>query len=161
MSTQAAKNKVVHISESKPPIELRYIEKDRNVIVKPDDAERFTMTVEETIRACQLNKKVSEFNPIFNRLLQRLALWIKKHAEKIDDAYITVRDACLFFVVVQKMKTYDRQFEDVLTELDLSIARDTLFADIRLNVLAIPKTSPEAILTFLNPTMTLKYSDAQ
>ncbi len=159
MTIQSIKSKVVPISKALPPIELHCGHKDRNVIVSPADSDRFTFTVEETIRACQLNKKVSEFKPVFNNLLENLGKWIKNHTDKIDNAYITVRDACLLFVVVQKDKPHDRKFEDELTDLDLSVAHDAIFSDIRLNVIAIPKTSPDAVLTFLTPGLTLKYSN--
>jgi hypothetical protein len=131
-----------------------------HLIVVPEDQDRFVLTIEEAVKACRAYERTRSFENQFNILLRRLAHWIDEHRDLVRIGYLTVRDAGLLFLVVTKAAEYDRKLEDDLTDLDLEVANDPNLDLIRLSVLAIPPTGPEAIRSYLSPGFTLQYADA-
>ena len=139
------------------PIQLRWGEKNKRVVVIPEDEDRFILTVEAAIRACNVAVEYSAFMPVFRNLLTRLGEWTRQHKKQILDAYLTVRDNELMFVIVKKTREYNRALEDLLTSLDIRIAQDKDFEMIKLSVLGLPKSPTKSVADFLSPQNTLKY----
>lgn len=139
-------------------IQLRWGDKKKRVVVIPEDEDRFILTVEAAIRACNVAVEYSAFMPVFRNLLTRLGEWTRQYKKQILDAYLTVRDAELMFVVVKKTREYDREFEDLLTSLDIRIAQDKDFEMINLSVFGLPKSPAKSVAAFLSPQNTLKYN---
>jgi len=136
-------------------------QRDGTVVVTPADQDRFALTVEEAVKACRAYEQASAFRHQFQILLRMLADWIGQHRDQVAEAYVTVRDAGLLFLVVKKVPQYDDALEDQLTELDLAVAQDPNLDLIRLSVLAVPPASQEAIDSFLASGFTLQYAHAQ
>lgn len=139
------------------PIQLKFEDAGRRVVVTPDDNDRYLLTVEQAILACNLMERVSGFQPRFEKMLSRLAAWLSDSRGAVDSAYVTIRDAGLLFLVVRKNTEYDREFEDALTELDLAVARDRDTSGITISMLALPKCSNASISGFLHPDYSLQY----
>jgi len=142
-------------------LHLDYQQRDGTVVVVPADEDRFALTVEEAVKACRAYEQASAFRHQFQILLRELADWIGQHRNQVAEAYVTVRDAGLLFLVVKKSPEHDDTLEDQLTELDLAVAQDPNLNLIRLSVLAIPPVSHEGIDSFLAPGFTLQYTHAQ
>jgi len=145
----------------KEPLMLSYEEKGRQIVVTPEDNDRFVTTVEHAIAACQMQQESEEFAKQFDRLLRRLAGWIVEQQDKIKEAYLTVRDAGLLFLVVRKEKHYDRELTDSLTDLDIEIAQSSEFNLVRLSVLALPNASKDSVYSFILPGLSLVYRHAE
>lgn len=128
---------------------LKYEDRDGSVVVTPDDEDRFMITVEAAIRACQAYHQQAVFRMQFKQTLQKVAEWLRAHESHVGQAYVTVRDAGLLFLVVRKQPQYDSGFEDDLTDLDLQIAQDPDLNLIRLSVLAIPPCTDDGVNSFL------------
>lgn len=143
------KEGLTDISMHQEPIRLNWEEKNNLVVVVPDNEDRFCVTVEQAVKACRSSLTEAEFRIQFKELLNRLAQWILEHKEKITSAHVTIRDAGLMFLVVRNYVEYDKNFEDELTVLDVEIARDLRFNQIKLSVMALPKVSPQATACFL------------
>ena len=145
-----------------PSIQLQWNQKDRKVLITPADEDRFMVTVENAINACDAFQKSIHFDKQFRDLMDYLGQWLFNHAELVDRAYLTVREADLLFIIVQRQKHYNRRLEDQLTDLDLEISHNDDFDLIRFCVLALPKTSEEGVSSFLNPHVTpLVYRNAR
>ncbi|MFH1023463.1 MAG: hypothetical protein V1809_08735 [Planctomycetota bacterium] len=142
------------------PLQLKWQERNRQIVITPEDEDRFAVTVEAAIAACRAVEGMGKFRSQFKTLLKRLAEWLGKHGGDVSNSYITVRDADLLFLVVQKAKAYQRDFEDALTELDIEVAQDRELNQIRLSVLAIPASSPESVASFLHPENSIIYHHA-
>jgi hypothetical protein len=142
------------------PIQLNYQEKGNIITVIPEDEESFYLTVDKAIQACRAYNHTSAFSSQFQKLLERLALWIRENKREIDSAYLTVRDAGLLFLVMRNSKKYHGKFEDDLTLLDIEIAQDRNFNKIKLSVLAIPLVDFEQVVSFLNPQASFRYENA-
>jgi hypothetical protein len=137
--------------------QLRFEDKDGLVVVTPEDEDRFSITVEAAIRACQVDQKDAIFRFQFKRMLNQLAAWLTARSEHVAKAFVSVREVGLLFLVVRKARNNDAFFEDDLTDLDLQIAQDPDLDLIRLSVLAIPCSPDEAVESFLMPGNLLQY----
>ena len=152
----------MQVKKNLNPIQLDWGDGERPITVTPKDQDRFTTTVQEAIRACKAELSSAKFMEQFRSgLLERLAAWIRDHAEKVAGGYITIRDSTLLFLVVRKMAGWDGKFDDDLTALDVDIANDPKLDLIRLNVISLPKGSDAAASSFLDPEFTLEYKHAR
>ncbi len=129
-------------------IQLVHENKDAKVLVETEN-DRFMLTVQAAIRACQAFSHMDEFTSQFKKLHAKLTDWINAQNQHIDKAFLTARDSAILLLLVQKSKAFNAEFEDAVTELDMSIAQDEEFGLIRLNVLALPAASEESIESFL------------
>ncbi|MBL7132691.1 MAG: hypothetical protein ISS78_01205 [Phycisphaerae bacterium] len=141
------------IATLKDAIRLNYYAGDVTpVIVTPADHDRFMLSVKDAALACQAGSDYVAFYQQFEkRLLPRLAAWLTEHKEKVHQAFVSVREGGLLFLVVRQQARYDAEFTDDLSALDAEIARNPEFNMIRLDVLALPLVSDEGARSFLNP----------
>ena len=110
------------------PIPLSWHERDRLVRIEPEDEDRFGLTVAEAIYACRSAVSERTFRRQFEKLLVRLAEWVATNRRLLADAFLSVRDAGLLFLVVQKEKALDEELEEKLVRLDLEVARNEVAA---------------------------------
>ncbi|MBN1910116.1 MAG: hypothetical protein JW818_10280 [Pirellulales bacterium] len=134
-------------------ITLRYDDDTGKVVIVDDREDRFMLSVAEAVRACRVYDQlgVVRFGGQFENLLNHLGDWLAKRKTKISKAVLTTRDAGLLFLVCMREPEFDESFEEALTDLDLSIARNNDFDLIRLSVLAIPDDSEASISCFADP----------
>ncbi|MCX7424487.1 MAG: hypothetical protein NTW96_02455 [Planctomycetia bacterium] len=140
-------------------ITLRYDDDKQKVIVVDAGEDRFVFSVAEAVRACRVYDQLGivRFRGQFESLLDYLGDWLAKHKEHVSKAVLTTRDAGLLFLVCTRKPEFDEAFEDELTTLDLSVARNDDFGLIRLSVLGIPDDSPSSINCFADPDKTWTY----
>ena len=132
------------------PIHLLWENKELKVMITPQDNDRFVVTVESAILACKAVNSNERFRDQFNYLLNTLGSWLTAHADKIDQAYLTIRDRGLLFLPIQKSRTYDRVLSESFTDLDLEIANNPAYDLIELSVLGLPRASEASIASFIN-----------
>ena len=157
---------ILHVSEEVimatltiEPIRLRYSQKDELVLIETATTDRFSLTVEEAIEACRIyEERKTLFHEQFNNLLSLLGKWTYSHKSKIKDAFLTIRNTRLLFLIVTKRKTYDEELEKELTDLDMSIACEPDFSEIPLSVQALPYCDEAGHDSFCKPEWTLEYS---
>lgn len=155
---------VLHVSEEVimatltiTPIRLKYSD-NSPVVVEPEDHDKLVMYVKEAILACRIYDEYKEvFENQLDHLKNELGKWIQDHNTKIDKAFLTLRDARFFFLVVMNQQTYDRQFEDDLTDLELAIACDPSCSKIALDVQALPLCEEENYISFCNTQWMFSY----
>lgn len=90
-----------------------------------------------------------DFTFCFERLLKDLGAWINENNEDILHAFLTVRNADLLFLVVQRGKGFNEDLADLLTDLEIRIAQDESYKPLNLSVMAVPNTPYEAFSTFM------------
>jgi hypothetical protein len=128
--------------------------------VETENQDRFLTTVEAVVRACQAYGHIAEVGKQLRKLLRKLDQWLTAHPEDVQEAYLTIRDSGLLFLVVRKTKAFNHVLEEALTDLDIEIANDEVFNLIRLSVLALPATSQDCIKSFL-PVAPSEVGDAE
>lgn len=139
------------------PIRLSARAEGQQVVVEPENQDKFVLSAQEAAIACQRHPEMKAFQEQFVELLNRLGLWLHRNPTDVDHAYVTIRDGALLFLIIRKTVPFNRGLEDQLTDLDLAIASDGGLGLIELNVLALPKTSTESYRTFLVPGQTWAY----
>jgi len=130
-----------------------YAEEDR-VEVTPRDQQRFELQKDRVIDLLQL---ANHGEKQLLLLLQLFGRWIDRNSAKIANAYLTLRDNTLLFLVISNTPTCDDEFEDELSDLDLALANDPDLRLIRLNTLVLPPASPEALDSFFHDEFTLVF----
>jgi len=140
-------------------IRLKWLERDRKILVEDADEDRFSMTVEEAIEACKVYEREKQllFRKQFKMLLDFLGEWSFKRKDKLAKIFLTIRDAGLLFLVVTRRKTYDDNLERELTELDMKIAQSGDFSEVWLSVQSLPHCDKNGYDSFCNSEWTLEY----
>ena len=148
---------MAELAETVRAIQLDWTVEDGVVTVTPRDEDRFTIRLRTAIEILHRADKELQFQGQFTLLLKQLAGWLRDRAD-LRDAYVTVRDGSLAFVVVRKSCEYEAKFEDELSELDVQIANDPDLSLINLHAMALPDVSESALSSFLDTRFTLCYS---
>jgi len=139
------------------PIELHFEDQDGKVRVVAPDRHVMIVPVSVAVEACRAYQDQIAFNDQFGNLLDRLARWIVDHKVQASQAFLTVHDAGLLFLVIQQSTEFDPDLENSLSELSLEIANDTDYSLIRLVVHALPNCGREVFESFLSSRMSLRY----
>jgi hypothetical protein len=139
--------------------QLEWSEQDGTIVVVPQNQTRFKLKLNRAVEILQQAHNEAKFAIQFELLLTLLARWIKGRVD-IRDAFVTIRDSALLFIVVRAECEYDEQFEDELSRLDIEIANDVDLDLIGMDVLALPPVSADALESFLNKDFTARYARA-
>lgn len=138
------------MSTNAPPIiRLHHSDGDEQIEVVTNKNDVIYMTVEAAIKACKDQVEREDFTRQFDDLLDKLREWIESQKQDVAEAYVTLRDTGLLFLVVRKTRRFNQALEDALTELDVFIAQSDMFNLIQLSVLALPAADRDAIDSFL------------
>lgn len=146
------------VATRQKPIVLSFHEDGQRVTVVPENFDKFVISAKEAAAACQRHEETKAFVKQLSNVMDRLAPWIVNHSSQIQDAFLTVRDGGLLFLLIRSSVPYDADLEAALTELDIEIANSDEFDLLELNALALPKSSEVAYSTFLVDDQTWKFS---
>ena len=119
------------------------------VTVHHEDGDTFALTKQMIARSGQIAAQVIAINRQLNALRVELGQWAFKHAKAIDRAFLALRGDHFLFLAVLKAKGYDSLLEDDLTELDMRVAQNSDYDQIRLSVLSLPACAEDVIRSFL------------
>ncbi len=122
------------------------------------DHDRFFISASEAACACKRHDETKPFQEQLKKLFDHLAEWLKGHREKIEKAFVTVREGGLLFLVVRNSVPYDSEIENSLLDLDIEVAQASGFDLLAMDVLALPLTSEESYQAFLAPGCTWEYA---
>ena len=125
-----------------------------DVVIEPLDEDRFTLPIDDVIRACRYQEKAGAFQKQIGLLLRRLHTWLHERTDVIDRALLSVEADGLTLAVVRKDKAFNPDFEDALSALDLEIANDDTFDQIRMRTMALPYSSDATVSGFLRCLLT-------
>ena len=117
----------------------------------PEDHETFRELQDKAKEVLQIASEFTKFTEQFQSLLNLLGKWAKENRSQLKKVYLTIRDSDLLFLVIQKRNCLDIEFEDRLSDLDLEVANNLEFDQIRLNVMALPNMSEDGTESFLAP----------
>ena len=128
------------------------------MVVVPEDNDRFCLTVQQAIQACQATDNGYRFGQQFKALMKRLSAWLTEHKEHVSSAAVTIRQADILFYVMQKVVERNGVLADKLTSLDLEIANSVDFDLIELNVMSVPCVSEDSSSAFLSSGQVFEYA---
>lgn len=125
----------------------------RPVCYKTQDNHIGFTTVQDTVQRIEIAAPFIEFGLHLQETQTLLAKWVFEHQVKIEKAFLTLQDNRLLFLVITKSNNFDDAFEDELSDLDIELARISMFP---LSVQALPNCSKEQYDSFLNPMMSFE-----
>jgi len=125
-------------------------ENGRDVLVCPQDNDKFVLTAENAVRACRAWSQSQLFSVQFRDLLAKLSGWVHVNRDRIYSAQLNIRANDILFVVMQNQVRRDDVMSESLTDLDIEIANSTEFDLITFNVLALPRVEAESAAAFLS-----------
>lgn len=131
-------------------IRLEYQEKDRSVLINPEDQDKFVLSVAQMIESAKLFSLITKFVTVMPVIMEKIGQWLGGHRTEVEKAFLTLKDRSLLLLVVQKQKEYNQVLQESLVNLDIEIAQDERMGIVPLSVLLLPMTSQEAIDTFIN-----------
>ena len=103
------------------PIQLHF-ESTNQVLVVPDDKDRFVTTESEAARACRQMEHTKEWSNQWNDFLVYVNAWCKNHSDSIEAGYVSVGDSALNVLLCLRNQDYDFDLEDAIAELDLELS---------------------------------------
>jgi hypothetical protein len=138
-------------------IQLRY--SDGIVMVTPEDEDRFFMTAQRAVEACQeahrLDAAVRSFKEQFVRPLHD---WCGAHRRGVQSCYVPMpTGGHLKVFVVGSSARFDFSLATEVANLELTLSD----AGWSVNVLQIPAASEDDLHTFFDPNESIQVYDAQ
>lgn len=114
-------------------------------------------TMKNAIQALNGYSAAMDIFSQMGELMEILKSWTENHAPKIKKAFFTAGEGQFLFVVVTKNKSYDADFEDQLTELDINVACNDSFKMFPMGVMSLPNCDEHTYMSFCNPDVTTEY----
>jgi len=142
------------------PIRLRWDDKTSRIVVTAKDETRYVLGVKEILYACRSRANETDFRQQLELLQDVLGRWVREHGDKIRNAYITLREGSILFLVVQKGKQHDGDFEDELSHLDIAVAQDGQMELLNVSMLILPNCSDAARAGFVDRNLFLAFGDS-
>lgn len=148
LGMDALPEETMSIADKKKPIVVRL---DDDLLFQTDDGDRFITQASEIAKVLRIidTEQIMRFHEQLRDLRGHLKSWVNQHRDSIKAAMLSTRDHGLIFIVVPQLPTYNRAFEDSITELDLDVANDSRFSELKLSVFVLPSSSPESIGCFI------------
>jgi hypothetical protein len=135
------------VQGTKPQV-IRLSSKGGNVVVTPDDEDRFTLTAQNAVKACQDHYRSSEAIKQFkSEFLRPLMEWCEHNAARIHSCFVPVPVGYVQVFVIGASPKYDFELGTELAKLEVSLAD----AGWRVNVLQIPYSDDEELKTYFDP----------
>lgn len=126
---------------------IRLSHADGNVIVEPEDEDRFVMTAQSAVKACPDSQRWEEAIRTFKReFLQPLIDWCARHGDRVQSCYIPVPVGHIQVFLVGTSPKYDFDLGRELAALELQLADRGW----RVNVLQLPASAAEELQTYFN-----------
>ncbi len=133
--------------ETRPQI-IRLSSAGGNVLVTPDDEDRFVLTAQSAVRACQAHHQSAEAIKMFKlEFLRPLMEWCQGQAARVHACYVPVPVDYVQVFVVGASPRYDFALGRELAKLEARLAD----AGWRVNVLQIPRSDDEELKTYFDP----------
>ena len=132
---------------------------DRDLRYTTEDNHIGHTSVKQTIQCLQFTNMFFDAASCLNDIKDKLAIWTYQNKEKIEKAFLTIRNNGFLFLVITKSKSFDEDFEDKLSDLDISIAvshETDLPINTSLSVQALPNCSENQYKAFLSHDMTFE-----
>lgn len=112
MATKKAGQKPIHLD----------FRSEQQVVVIPDDKDRFITTAAEAARACKSAENDSDWNRQWNDFLAHIHAWCKEHSSVVLAGYVSVGDSALNVLICTVDEEYNFDFEDTISDLDIDLA---------------------------------------
>lgn len=131
------------------PVLVRF-DSDSEFLVETEHGDRFVTTAAQIARVLQIidHEQILLFGNQYRELHNVLKTWVHENRNAVKVAYLASRDHGLVFIVVPRLSEYSREFQDLISDLDLMIANRDDLSLVSLSVMSIPTSHPDALNCF-------------
>lgn len=132
----------------KPNPVIRVTQSGGQVMVEPNDEDRFVMTAQSAVRACPDRQRQEESIRLFKQeFLTPLMEWCSNNASRVRACYIPVPRGHIQVFMLGTLPRYDFGLSKDLAALELQLADKGW----NINILQLPAAEPEELQAFFNP----------
>ena len=104
------------------PLKLDF-ESVEQVLVVPENEDRFITTEREAARACQVAEYGKEWSNQFKDFLSYIHHWCEEHSAIVEAGFVDVGDIGLRVEICINKDSYDFEFDDEITDLDVELGK--------------------------------------
>lgn len=98
-------------------------EERREFVLHPENNSNFVRTGRQIIEACQFDISISDWCEELKNMLEKVAIWSKKHADKVLACFATTYGAGIGLFFIPQSETFDFDLADELAQLTLILVR--------------------------------------
>ena len=144
------------LAAQKGPLQLHW--SGGQVLVTPEDEDRFVMASRQAISACQsavlVDRMIGQFRSQF---LGKLHQWCMGQQHCVRACYVPYppRSSAIKVFMLTKAKTFDFELSDAISDLEVELDAEGWPTDI----LQIAGGSPEEIQSFFDPAQSIQVFD--
>ena len=131
------------------PIRLHFQDVETQIVVTPDDNDRFVTTSSEAAQACKMAQDALRWKPEFEALLKHIHDWCAEHTERVARAFLSFSSDGLKLFLLTHGSSYRFDFDDAVSEFDLEL--DKKFPNCPGEVMQLPETPVESLTSFFDP----------
>ena len=135
------------INSTQAPLRLHFKEVNRIQIISEDD--RYNTTLAEMKAACKASDELKIWKTHFEDFLAHIYTWCVKYQAIVVGCYIAPTSEGLKVFVTTEGAGFRFDFADAVTDLELDLSR--LYPMCPVEVLQMPSTSPDSLLSFFSP----------
>lgn len=130
-------------------IRLSAAEAERQVIITPEDQDRFVLTCDQAIAACKIHSSRKVWFEELGRLFFHVNHWAIQHQDRVLACYAAPRGGQVVVFVIPKSDHFSFDLADLVVDLDIEITQK--FQSIPAEVLQIPGASNSQFNSFVDP----------
>lgn len=145
-----------HIPKNLDPVQLDWNDGERQVVVSPEDEDRFMMTCQDAAEACRQGREAMQWGNTFRKVLSFIREDLDSSIDRVRSCYVGPADGHLACFVIAKSSSFDFELAEVLADLEREIT--TAFPEFTyIRVQQIPQsTDIELLNTFFDPGKTIQ-----
>ncbi len=136
-------------SKGAEPIRLHFRDVDTQIVVTPEDQDRFVTTSSEAAQACKMAQDALRWKQEFDGFLKYIHDWCAKHTERVAYAYLSFSSDGLKLFLLTHGADYRFDFDDVVSDFDIEL--DKKFPNCPGEVMQLPETPVESLTSFFDP----------
>lgn len=141
--------KTAKTTKSAEPIRLHFQDIDTQILVTPDDQDRFVTTSSEAAKACRAAQNVLHWKQEFDAFLKYIHDWCAERTERVACAYLSFSSDGLKLFLLTHGSDYRFDFDDEVSDFDLEL--DKKFPNCPGEVMQLPETPVESLTSFFDP----------
>ncbi len=122
------------------------------VVVRAEDGQHHSLPTKDVLHACKASEHIGDlFQQIMDLRDDIVYQWICDHRDQIDRAYFDIAGVGeVTLLVVRKEKLFDPDFQDSLSNLDLSVMQQNAYDMISFRSISLPLCSDESVSSFID-----------
>ncbi len=139
------------IKGQKGPVQI--LSADGQVTIVPDNEDRFIMTAQSAVQACQSQEKLKRAVQAFKtEFIAPLFEWVENNKAAVSKIFIPVPSQCIEVYVIGASPSYDFELGKQLSRLEMKLHEEGW----NVSVLQIPQADLEELSTYFDPDSSLE-----